>query len=87
MYNSFSFLAVQAFFIAIAAAETLMLFTLRADCGHFTTQRIHEIHLLLSVNFKFSVLIAFAGHCLAHRPQPMQFLFVLGVKPMMLVSL
>jgi hypothetical protein len=81
MYNSFSFLAEQAFFIANAAAETIALFTLRADWGHLTTQRIHEMHFFLSVAFKFSLRIACAGHFSAQSPQFVQLLSAFGTKP------
>ncbi len=81
MYNSFTFLIEQAFFIASAATETIALFTLRADCGQFTTQRIHEMHFLRSVTFTFSLLIACAGQFSAHSLQFVHVLSTFGIKP------
>ena len=67
MNSSLFFLSEQAFLIAIAAIETMAAFTLRAVCGHKETQRIQEIHFLLSVSFGFSLLMACAGHFSVQR--------------------
>lgn len=65
----------------------MALLTWQADWGHCTTQRIHEIHFLLSAIFGFSLLIACAGHCLAQRPQLVQSLPALGTRPVPPVGL
>lgn len=70
----------QAFFIARAAAETKAPFTLRADWGHFATQRIQEMHVLASVTFRLSVRIACAGQFLAQSPQFVHFLSAFGTR-------
>ena len=75
------FLPEQAFFNINEMAETMAAFTLRADCGHFATQRIQEMHLSLSAFFRFSVLIACAGQFSAQSPQPTQLSFAFGTKP------
>ena len=71
--SSLPFLSLQAFLSASAAAETIALFTFRADSGHFTTQRIQEIHFLPSAVLRLLGSIAWAGQLFAQRPQPIHF--------------
>lgn len=80
IYSSFPFLCAHAFLSAKAAADTIASFTLRADWGHLATHRMQEMHFLLSAVLSLSLLMAWAGHCSAHNPQPMQFLSALGTR-------
>lgn len=66
MYNSHSFLTEHAFLMASAATETMAPLTFLAPWGHCVTQRIQEMHFLLSVFPESSQLIAWAGHWAAH---------------------
>lgn len=77
--SSHSFLAEQAFLTARDTADTIASFIFLACCGHIVTQRIQEIHFLLSADFRSAGLIAFTGHWPAHRPQPVQFLDAFGI--------
>ena len=79
--SSFPFLSLQTFFIVNVAAATIAPFTLRADFGHLTVHRIQEMHFPASAVFRFSLLIAFAGHPSAHMPQPTQLFVALGTRP------
>lgn len=67
--SSLFFLSKHAFLIAIAATATMAPFTLRADCGQISIQRIQEIHFFPSVSLGFSLLMACAGHFSAQSPQ------------------
>jgi len=70
--NSHSLRVEHAFLRARDAADAMALLILLAECGQRTTQRMQEIHFFPSALLRFSRLIAWAGHCRAHRPQPTQ---------------
>jgi hypothetical protein len=42
---------------------------------------MQEMHFLLSDDFILAGLIAFTGHCFAHKPQLMQSLVAFGTSP------
>ena len=78
---SHSFLTEQTFFIAKDAADTIALFTFLALCGHCVTQRMQDMHFLLSAEATSDGLIAFTGHCFAHKPQFTQSFVAFGTNP------
>ena len=51
MNSSLLFFSEQAFLIATEAMATIALLTFRAWFGQFETQRIQEMHFLLSADF------------------------------------
>ena len=79
--NSHSFLTEHAFLIAIPATAVIKPLTFRACVGQIATQRIHEIHLLLSVILGLLLSIAPAGHLSAHNPQTEHEAFAFGIRP------
>ena len=78
--NSFSFLTEQAFFIAIAAMETIAPFTFLAFSGHCFTQRIQAMHFLESA-VKSVESMACTGQFSAHRAHFTQLLVGFGTSP------
>ena len=51
-----------------------------ASSGHAYIHAVHVIHLLPSVDFGFSISIAFVGHRVAHVPHSVQFLLDVGLR-------
>ena len=79
--SSFAFSCVQDFFNIFAAIAVITGFTSLACTGQRDTQRMQEMHLVLSVVLQLSGGIAPAGHFCAHRPQEVQECFTFGTMP------
>ena len=79
--SSFAFSCVQDFFNIFAATAVITGFTSLACTGQRDTQRMQEMHLVLSVVLQLSGGIASAGHFCAHRPQEVQECFTFGTMP------
>lgn len=79
--SSFAFSCVQDFFNIFAATAVITGFTSLACTGQRDTQRMQEMHLVLSVVLQLSGGIAPAGHFCAHRPQEVQECFTFGIMP------
>ena len=74
--SSFAFSCVQDFFNIFAATAVITGFTSLACTGQRDTQRMQEMHLVLSVVLQLSGGLASAGHFCAHRPQEVQECYV-----------
>ena len=81
MYNSHSFFVEHAFFSIMFTRVRISLFTFLALCGHTFTQRMHEMHIFLSVFAGFSWSMAPTGHRDAHTPHLVQSLVMCGTIP------
>ena len=79
MYNLFSFLPEQTFFIFRPAIKLTNLLHFLAFFGQIATQCIQEIHLALSVIFGLSKGMAPVGHSFTHRPQEVHFPLATGL--------
>ena len=72
---------VQGFLMAAASIVVIRLLIFLAFAGHRDTQRMQDMHLLLSVTSGEDAEIAPAGHFCAHRPQEVQPESALGTSP------